>query len=184
MRKKALSVAIVAVVLSTAAIVYRTVQLNTYCIEDILAVYQEHADYKTITIEYPLNETLFPPEMIPPKFSWNDAAPASRAWLVRIDFADGKPSMHFLARRQQWTPRPEDWKNIKNRSLEQDAQVVVLGLGPVEPVRILSQAKMSFRTSKDPVGAPLFYREVKLPFLDAHKDLPDIRWRFGSIATP
>jgi Tol biopolymer transport system component len=43
---------------------------------------------------------------------------------------------------------------------------------------------MSFRTSKDPVGAPLFYREVNLPFIDADKDPSRIRWRFGSIASP
>jgi dipeptidyl aminopeptidase/acylaminoacyl peptidase len=43
---------------------------------------------------------------------------------------------------------------------------------------------MSFRTSKDRVEAPLFYREVRLPFLDANKDLPGIRWRFGSISSP
>jgi dipeptidyl aminopeptidase/acylaminoacyl peptidase len=43
---------------------------------------------------------------------------------------------------------------------------------------------MSFRTSKDPVGAPLFYREVVLPFLDADKDPSRIRWRFGPIESP
>jgi len=184
MRKKAMGVAVVVATLSTVAILYRTLQPNTYRVEDILAVYQEHADYGDITIEYPLNETLFPPEMIPPVFRWKDGAPASRAWLVRIEFADGKPRMYFLTRRQQWTPRPEDWENIKHRSLEQEAQVVILGVGPGEPAMVLSQAKMSFRTSKDPVGAPLFYREVNLPFIDADKDPSRIRWRFGSIASP
>ena len=184
MRKKAMCVAVVAAMLSTVAILYRVLQPNTYRVEDILAVYQEHADYGDITIEYPLNETLFPPEIIPPVFRWKDFVPASRAWLVRIEFADGKECVYFLTRRQQWTPRPEDWENIKHRSLEQEAQVVILGVGPGEPVKIFSRAKMSFRTSKDPVGAPLFYREVNLPFIDADKDPSRIRWRFGSIASP
>ncbi len=184
MPKKAIGVAVVAATLSTVAILYRTLLPNTYRVEDILAVYQEHADYGDITIEYPLNETLFPPEIIPPVFRWKDCAPASRAWLVGIEFTDGKPRMCFLTRRQQWTPRPEDWENIKHRSLEQEAQVVILGVGPGEPVKIFSRAKMSFRTSKDPVGAPLFYREVNLPFIDADKDPSRIRWRFGSIASP
>ena len=184
MRKKAICVVIVAATLGTVAVLYRTLQPDKYRVEDILAVYRENADYGDITIEYPHNETLFPPEMILPLFRWKDCVPASRAWLIGIEFTDVKPRMNFLVRRQQWTPRPEDWENIKHRSLEQEAQVVILGVGPGEPVKILSRARMSFRTSKDPVGASLFYREVKLPFIDADKDLPGIRWRFGSIASP
>jgi tetratricopeptide (TPR) repeat protein len=38
--------------------------------------------------------------------------------------------------------------------------------------------------SPDSVGAPIFYREVNLPFADAVKDPSKIRWRFGSIASP
>jgi tetratricopeptide (TPR) repeat protein len=34
------------------------------------------------------------------------------------------------------------------------------------------------------VGAPLFYREVNLPFAEAVKDPSKIRWRFGSISSP
>jgi tetratricopeptide (TPR) repeat protein len=37
------------------------------------------------------------------------------------------------------------------------------------------------RTSKDPVGDALFYREVPLPFLTAVQDPSRIRWRFGTI---
>jgi len=36
-------------------------------------------------------------------------------------------------------------------------------------------------TSSDPVVAPIFYREVPLPFIDAVKDPSKIRWRFGAI---
>jgi roadblock/LC7 domain-containing protein len=184
MQKRVVGLAIIAATVSTVAIVYITLQPNMYRLEDILAVYQEHANYGHITIEYPLDETLFPPEMVAPVFRWKDEVRASRAWLVRIEFADGEPCMYFLARRQRWTPRPQDWKTIKHRSLEQAAQVTILGVGPGERVKVLSRARMSFRTSKDPVGAPLFYREVNLPFLEADKDRSRIRWRFGSIASP
>ena len=184
MRKKAMCMVIVAAALVTVAVLYRTLQLNTYRVEDILAVYQQHADYGGITIEYPLDGTLFPPEMIPPAFRWKDSVAASRAWLVRIEFSDGSPLAHFPVRRQQWTPRPEEWDNIKQRSLEQETQVVILGIDPREPARILSRGRMSFKTSKDRVEAPLFYREVTLPFVEANKHLPGIRWRFGSIASP
>ena len=40
MRKKVIGLAVAAVMLGTAAILYRTLQPNTYRVEDILAVYQ------------------------------------------------------------------------------------------------------------------------------------------------
>jgi hypothetical protein len=184
MSKKAMRVVIVAVTLGCVVVLYRTWRLNTCRVEDILAVYQQNANYGDITIEYPLDETLFPPEIVPPTFRWKDGIPASRVWLVRIEFADGEPFMHFPVRRQQWTPRAAEWNDIKQRSLEQQTRVVILGIDARKPVRILSRGRMSFRTSKDRVDAPLFYRDVRLPFLDADKNLPDIRWRFGSIASP
>jgi hypothetical protein len=183
MRKKVIGAVVVLIALSSVVIIYRNLQPKAYRVEDILAVYREQADYGDIAIEYPLNETLFPPEMIPPVFRWKDGSPAARMWLIRFEFADGKADMHFPVRREQWTARPEDWEKIKHRSTEQEAQVVILGVGPGEPIKVLSRARMSFRTSKDPVGAPLFYREVNLPFSEADKDPSHIRWRFGSIAS-
>ncbi len=182
MRRKTLGAVLIVMSLGTTAILYRTLQHDTCRIEDILALYRENAKHDTVTIDYPLDETLFPQEMLPPRFRWTDSASASRAWLIRISFGDAKPSVHFLTRRQEWTPRFQDWENIKRRSLEDDARVVVLGVNPAKPPEILSRAEMSFRTSKDPVGAPLFYREVKLPFVDADRNLSEIRWRFGTIA--
>jgi hypothetical protein len=183
MLKKAVCVIIFAVTLGIVVVLYSILQPNTCCVEDILAIYQQLEDYGDIDIEYPLNETLFPPEMVPPVFCWKDSVPTSRAWLVRLEFADGGSFMHFLVRRQRWTPRPEEWDNIKRRSLGKDTQVVILGIDSREPIRILSEGRMSFRTSKDRVEAPLFYREVALPFVKANKNLPGIRWRFGSIAS-
>ncbi|MHC4242724.1 MAG: TolB family protein, partial [Planctomycetota bacterium] len=184
MRKKIIGIAVAAVMLCIAAILYRTLQPDTYRVEDILAVYQEHKDYNEITIEYPLNETLFPPEMVPPVYRWSDSVKTPKSWLIRFEFSDGKPCMNFIATRQHWTPKREDWENIKNRSIEQEAKVVILGVGYGEPVKVVSQGRMSFKTSKDPVGAPLFYREVNLPFKDADENLPGIRWRFGAIDSP
>ena len=46
------------------------------------------------------------------------------------------------------------------------------------------RAAVTLRTSDDEVGAPLFYREVNLPFIDAVTDPSKIRWRFGSISSP
>jgi hypothetical protein len=184
MSKKVMHIFLVAAASGALVVLYKTSLQNTFRVDDILAVYQQDTDYNDITIEYPLDDTLFPPEVVPPVFRWKDSVPASRAWLVRIEFADSKTFMHFPVRQQKWTPSAKDWNSIKQRSLEKQAKVVILGIDTRKPVRILSRGRMSFRTSKDRVDAPLFYREVRLPFLEANKNLPGIRWRFGSISSP
>jgi len=183
-RKKAVGVALVAAAVLVTAVLYKVLEPDTRRIECILAVYQEQGTYAEIAMDYPLDGTLFPPEMVPPAFRWKDSARGSRRWLVRVACADGGPERHYLVRRPQWTPARQDWESLKQRSLEHEAQVTVLGVGRGRPAKILSQTRMSFRTSKDPVGAPLFYREVILPFLEADKDPSRIRWRFGSIDAP
>jgi len=59
--------------------------------------------------------------------------------------------------------------------------MTVLGVREQPSLQIVSRARVSFTTSPDPVGAPIFYREVNLPFMDAVKDPTRIRWRFGTI---
>ena len=180
-RKKVVGVALVAAALIGTAVLYRALRPSTRRIEAVLAAFQEQGTYSYIALEYPFDGTLFPPEVPPPMFRWKDSSQASRAWLVRVAVADGGPDLRFLVRRSQWTPRPQDWESLKQRSLERDAHVLILGVGPGKTPGILSRAEMAFRTSKDPVGAPLFYREVILPFAEADKDPSRIRWRFGAI---
>jgi tetratricopeptide (TPR) repeat protein len=151
--------------------------------EEILTAYQDDGQYSGLSILYPLDETLFPPEIIAPTFRWKDENSESDTWLVTIRFRDNKPRMNFVTSKQQWRPSIKEWEVIKKRSLEQEAEVTVLGVNHAVPKRILSGCRISISTSKDPVGAPLFYREVDLPFLDAVKDPSHIRWRFGTVSS-
>lgn len=92
--------------------------------------------------------------------------------------------MQFRVQIPEWTPTSEAWELIKARSVDGPAQVTVLGFKAADPARILSRGVVTVATSRDEVGAPLFYREVNLPFEEAVKDPSKIRWRFGSIASP
>jgi len=151
--------------------------------EDILARYQDDAEYGRLTINYPLDETLFPPEIVPPTFRWNDNS-GSDMWLVNIDFQDDEGVMNVLTNEPRWTPERQQWQIVKKRSLEKNALVTILGVNRQSPAKIVSAGHISIKTSKDEVGAPLFYREVNLPFVDAVKDPSQIRWRFGDISSP
>ena len=152
--------------------------------EDILSLYRDDAQYTNLAIRYPLNETLFPPEIVPPTFHWEDDNPKSTKWLLTIRFQGDKGRMSFACREPRWTPEQEQWEGIKRRSVEKNAQVTILGVGRWITTRVLSVGRITIRTSKDKVGAPLFYREVNLPFIDAVKDPSHIRWRFGAIDSP
>ncbi len=61
--------------------------------------------------------------------------------------------------------------------------MTVIGLQRQAPAEALSAGRVTIKTSSDPVGAPLFYREVNLPFVDAVRDPSTIRWRFGTVSS-
>ena len=43
-------------------------------VEERPALYQEKGKYSELIISYPLDETLFPPEIVAPTFRWEDGA--------------------------------------------------------------------------------------------------------------
>jgi len=174
------SAALVAVA-ATLLMVSRTPDLG---VEDLLALYDENGTYGSLMIQCPLNETLFPPDIVAPTFRWEDDSSGVDTWLVTIQFQDDKDPIRATTSESTWTPDPEQWEVIKTRSLEKDAHVMVLGVGHGISTRIHSAGRITIRTSKDEVGAPLFYREVNLPFVDAVKDPSHIRWRFGAVSSP
>jgi tetratricopeptide (TPR) repeat protein len=152
--------------------------------QDLLALYHDGAEYDNLTIRYPLDGTLFPQEIVPPTFHWKDDNSKSNMWLVSFKFQDNNAPMNVITRKSEWIPEKQQWETIKKRSLENETWVTILGIGRRLTTSILSAGRISIKTSKDPVDAPIFYREVNLPFVDAVKDPSNIRWRFGSISSP
>src|SRR5208283_5297917 len=58
-----------------------------------------------------------------------------------------------------WAPDPAVWTAMKKQSVAAPATVTITGIGANGPV---SSGRVSIRTSPDPVGAPIFYRDVPL----------------------
>jgi tetratricopeptide (TPR) repeat protein len=150
----------------------------------VLAACKDPANRDRLTIQYPLDETVFPPDIAAPTFRWAELNVRSDAYLVTVEFADGQGRMTFLTSELQWTPEAVTWEAIRKRSLEKEAKVTILGLHRKPPRKIQSANQIRIRTSKDEVGAPIFYREVNLPFIDAVKDPTRIRWRLGAVSSP
>jgi hypothetical protein len=137
-----------------------------------------------LRITYPQDGTLFPPEIVAPTFEWQDAAAGADRWYVVVRDDAGGEVLREAVDAPKWRPSEEHWQQIKARSAERDAEVIVAGVNRAKEATILSSGRVHIRTSKDPVGDSLFYREVPLPFLTAVQDPSRIRWRYGTIDQP
>lgn len=136
-----------------------------------------------VTVVHPPDGALFPPDIAPPVFQWSVEGLACDTWGIRVRFQDGQDDIDVLVREPRWIPDGTLWETIKRRTREKPAEMLVVGVRRSSPTRILARGRVSFATSSDEVGAPLFYREVNLPFVEAVKDPTRIRWRFGSIGS-
>src|ERR1035437_6875437 len=152
---------------------------------------QTHNDLATITVDYPENGSIFPPEITPPTFIWHDESNAAASWAIDVSFSDGSPAMHFrspgerlrmreidphcispsnerpaLTPRQAaahtWTPKGEAWKAIKLHSKEHAATITITGVPAGQTGGTVSRGAVTMETSQDPVKAPIFYRDVPL----------------------
>ncbi len=175
-----------------------------------------------ITVDYPEDGSIFPPEITPPTFLWRDAEKSVTLWRIAISFADGSPAIHVTssgprmrigridpdcisktnklptltpqqAAAHTWTPTAALWESIKKRSVLAPATVTIAGFAGPAAGRALSRGRVAIRTSKDPVGAPIFYRDVPLMPSETEpgviKPLANdavrlIRWRLRNIAEP
>jgi len=171
-----------------------------------------------LTIDYPLDGSTFPPEFPPPTWQWRDVT-GSTSWQIEVAPGDGSPALSFestgpglrvgasdprtvaatneppaltpeQASAHTWTPDEATWSKIKAHSVEKPARIVITGRRAGD-TRVLSRGALAIHTSKDPVGAPIFYRDVPLMPSENEKGVikplspkavPLIAWRLRNVA--
>ena len=174
-----------------------------------------------ITIDYPLDGSLFPPEITPPTFLWRDDSKSAERWVIEVTFANGTGGIRVetsgyslqaseidlkagsgedvaqLTPRQiatrTWRPDAATWAKIKKRSLK-PATITITGFTNGDPNVPVSRGTVTISTSPDPVGAPIFYRDVPLMLSPRTEKgfiqplpptaIPLIKWKLRSIAEP
>ena len=137
------------------------------------------ADPTSFKIEYPLDQSLFPPDIIAPTIRWDDPNETAKSWRIEVRLDDLDNVLTFDAGETMWRPDRENWETIKRHSVESPADISIVGLN--ENGQSISQSSVRIQTAADPVGDSIFYREVPLPFIEAVQDPSRIRWRFGSV---
>ena len=176
---------------------------------------------RPITVDYPLEGAVFPPEFPPPTLEWRDASPGATVWSIDVAFAEGAAaSLHATSRGEPlkvgpidpravgvtneppkltpeqavahgWKPDAATWEAIKKGSTGRPAVVTITGYADAGSRRAVSRGRVSIRTSTDPVGAPIFYRDVPLMPSKGEKGVikpldqkfvPLIAWRLRDVA--
>lgn len=100
-----------------------------------------------LTITYPLDGTMFPPEIVPPTFCWEDTDSATNRWSLEVEFtATGAPGggpvegMQCVVDAAEWTPTDAQWEAIQRRSVDRPAKITVTGPDNVYAYRAWSLA--------------------------------------------
>jgi Tfp pilus assembly protein PilF len=173
----------------------------------------------SIAIDYPAEGSIFPPEFPAPTWLWRDVDGKATSWEIEITFSDGSPAIRTesagegmrigasdqrcvsrtneppvltpeQAAAHTWVPDPTTWSAIKKHSVGRPATIVITGHRGGESKQVVSRGRISIQTSSDPVGAPIFYRDVPLMPSESEKGVikpldakavPLIAWRLRSV---
>jgi len=68
------------------------------CRSAVPTVHAAEGRLAAIVIDYPLNGSIFPPEITAPAFIWRDSSEAANLWRIEVKFADGSAAMQFESR--------------------------------------------------------------------------------------
>ncbi len=140
-----------------------------------------------ITVSYPVDGSIFPPEITPPTFLWHDSSGTATRWMVEVSFADHSPAMRMAAPgpymqmgkidpkagpgieltaeqadTHTWKPDAVTWAKVKRLSVKSPATIAITGFAADGSKTPVSAGMVTISTSLDAVGAPVFYRDVPL----------------------
>ena len=174
---------------------------------------------RKITVDYPVEGSEFPPEFPPPTFLWRDASSKAKVWVIEATFAGGAPAIQATSQGEPmqvgeidqravgptnelpkltpeqaaahtWAPDAGAWEAIKKNSAERVATLSITGYRDGSLKSAVSHGVVTIRTSKDPVGAPIFYRDVPLMPSEGEKGvikplgpefMPLLAWRVRNV---
>jgi Flp pilus assembly protein TadD len=175
-----------------------------------------------IIVDYPIDGSVFPPEITPPTFLWRDSSEKAQRWVVEVSIAHHSSAirvetpgelMQFgeidpqagtanetipltseQAAMRTWKPDGETWEKIKRGSVGSPATIAITGFADDNPKLPVSRGSVTILTSGDPVGAPIFYRDVPLMTVPHTENgsiqplptsaLPLIKWQVRDIGKP
>ncbi|MBN1307397.1 MAG: tetratricopeptide repeat protein [Chitinispirillaceae bacterium] len=147
---------------------------------DLVGLWRQRRVPGQLSITYPFDGAVFPITLGPPNIRWQDGSNGATSWLVHITQSNNESLVSTFVGNTEWTPSAEQWLRILNAALKGPVTIIVLGTKK-EMGKLVSGAQVTVHVSRDPVGAPIFFREVPLPFDFANKYPEKIRYRLGHV---
>ncbi len=182
----------------------------------------DSAQLAKIIVDYPLAGSIFPPEITPPTFLWRDGSGIAKSWVVEVTIANRASDIHVpiageplkvgeldpeagpmnelleLTPQQKatrtWRPDNDTWAKIKRESVKSPATITITGFADDRQAMPVSEGSVTMSTSPDPVGAPIFYRDVPLMLWPKSEKgaiqplppfaIPLIKWKLRNIGDP
>ncbi len=162
-----------------------------FYIESARPVVAANVETQRITIDYPLQGSVFPPDMEAPTFLWRATAATAVAWRIDVTFSNGSAALHVDAKDERmrvgeidqrcisannklpeltpeqaaehtWKPDAATWTAIKRHAGNGAVTVTVHDVAAADARDAASGAAIQIYVSADPVNAPIFYRDVPL----------------------
>lgn len=175
---------------------------------------------RTIVVDYPLEGSIFPPDFSSPTFLWRDPSPRAVIWTVEAAFSNGAAGIRLVSHGERlkigeidprasgptnsppeltpeqaaahtWGPDGATWESIKKNSVEKPVTLTFTGYRDAGLRRPVSRGRVTISTSRDPVGAPVFYRDVPQMPSETEKGvikplaqqfMPLIAWRLRYVS--
>ncbi len=157
-----------------------------------------------------------------PVFRWRDPDGEAKSWRIEVGFAGRGPHIREKtdgprlqigeidqrvvvptnrppvltpeeAEGHTWTPDDRTWAEIKRYSAAKAATVIITGYSDEKQKHPISRGAVTLTTSTDPVGAPIFYRDVPLIPSETKKGIISpipkhslglVAWRLRDISQP
>ena len=148
----------------------------------VFVLIKKQTRFQGTLINYPFNNSLFPPEFPAPAFEWNNGIKDSSSWEVSLYSRNKKYSINYTTRKTKWAPEESKWDSIKCLSDFDEIYFTVKKTGDHKP-----PDRISFSISRDSVGAPVLYRQMPIPFVLAENKLDSMNFMLinvGSINKP
>ena len=175
-----------------------------------------------ITVDYPAAGSIFPPDLVPPTMEWRDSDPRAKFWVIEFAFGDGarpvrvksagpRPQIGPIDERcakagaatptltpneqvgHAWKADAATWGEVKKHGVAHPVTVHLLGYEDEDTLKPVSSGQTTLSISADPVGAPIFYRDVPLAAVNSGERgviaplppeaVPLIAWRIMDLTT-
>jgi hypothetical protein len=137
----------------------------------------------TLYFSFPFNKALFPCDFTAPTFNWKDKNNPDKKWIITVNLKNKKGFYNETVTDNKWKPPVDVWNRIKTSSGFMNIELLVKRAKPSKKL-FEDTGRLTFKISKDEVGAPILYRQIPLPFSYAESHIDETSYSIVDVTSP